>query len=288
MYEAKAAGKGRVARFEPAMHLAALRRLELEQELREALDAGQLVLEYQPIVNAQTGIIDGAEALLRWDHPARGFLPPAEFIPIAEETGLIVEIGRWVVREACRQAGGWAGGGRRRRPFMISINLSARQLADPELVPTVRSAIAAAGLAPRSVLLEITESLVVQHTDDVIGRLGALRSLGTRIAIDDFGTGYSSLAYLQQLPIDAIKIDRSFLAGTTAAGQPVARSMVELGRTLGLLTIAEGVETAAQAELVNDLGCDLAQGYYYGRSMPAEKIDLLLERRPQPRLRVVG
>jgi diguanylate cyclase (GGDEF)-like protein/PAS domain S-box-containing protein len=288
MYEAKAAGKGRVARFEPAMHLAALRRLELEQELREALDAGQLVLEYQPIVNAQTGIIDGAEALLRWDHPARGFLAPAEFIPIAEETGLIVEIGRWVVREACRQAGGWAGGQRRRRPFMISINLSARQLADPELVPTVRNAIKAAGLAPRSVLLEITESLVVQHTDEVIGRLGALRSLGTRIAIDDFGTGYSSLAYLHQLPIDAIKVDRSFLAGTTAAGQPVARSMVELGHTLGLLTIAEGVETAAQAELVNDLGCDLAQGYYYGRSMPADEMDLLLERRPQPRLRIVG
>jgi diguanylate cyclase (GGDEF)-like protein/PAS domain S-box-containing protein len=288
MYEAKAAGKGRAARFEPAMHLAALRRLELEQELRDALDAGQLVLEYQPIVATESGIIEGVEALLRWDHPVRGRLSPAEFIPIAEETGLIVEIGRWVVGEACRQAGGWAAVGRRPRPFMISINLSVRQLADPELVPTVRRAIAVTGLAPRSVILEITESLVVQHTEEVIGRLGALRSLGTRIAIDDFGTGYSSLAYLHQLPIDAIKIDRSFLAGTTAAGQPVARSMVDLGRTLGLLTIAEGVESAAQAELVKELGCDLAQGYYYGRPMPAEEIDLLLARRPQPRLRVVG
>jgi diguanylate cyclase (GGDEF)-like protein/PAS domain S-box-containing protein len=286
MYQAKSTGKGHAARFEPAMHVAALRRLELEQELRDALTGGQLVLEYQPIVNPRDGTIQGSEALIRWDHPRRGRLWPGEFIPIAEDTGMIVPIGRWVLREACRQAASWIAARRDRTPLMVSINLSARQLADPSLVHDVRAALADSGMPARSLILEITESLVVHHTSEVIGRLGALRELGARIAVDDFGTGYSSLAYLDRLPIDAIKIDRTFLAGATATGRPVARSLVELGRVLGLQTIAEGIETPAQAAMVIELGCDLAQGYHFGRPMDAASLTARLE--GGPRLRVVG
>jgi diguanylate cyclase (GGDEF)-like protein/PAS domain S-box-containing protein len=280
MYEAKAAGKDQARFFAPAMTERAQARLRLEARLRRAHDEGAFRMEWQPRVAAEDGSFRGVEGLLRWHDAELGTIGPAEFVPIAEETGLIVPIGAWVVDHACAQIAAWRRAGL--PPFGVSINLSARQLGDPGLVDTVREAMLRHGVQPGQLELELTESVVMERGSLHLSRLHALRSLGVAIAIDDFGTGYSSLAYLTQLPCDRLKIDRSFvhdLLGDPTA-RAIVRAVVGLGRTLGLTVVAEGVELKAQAEQLRDAGCDELQGYLYSRPMAAAALPGWLQGRP--------
>ncbi|WNB87182.1 EAL domain-containing protein [Cellulomonas sp. ATA003] len=269
MYVAKTAGKGRVEVFEGSHHAARRDVERLRADLHHALDAGQLELHYQPIVALDSGTVTGYEALLRWNHPERGPVSPQEFIPLAEDTGLIVPIGRWVTREASRQAVAWqrAGGA----PVRMSVNVSARQFHHPGFAQDVAAALDATGLDPRLLTLEITESLLVQDSAQVAGRLRRLKEMGLRLALDDFGTGWSSLGYLRRFPIDVLKIDRSFVDGiaTSAEDRAVAGAIVQLGRTLGLEVVAEGVEDPDQVAVLQELRCPSAQGYHFGRPAPA-------------------
>ena len=276
---ARVAGGDRMVTFEPAMEQASQGLVELETELRGAVAQGQLALLYQPIVDLQTGELAGAEALVRWDHPTRGRLGPGVFIPLAEETGLIDEIGTWVLRTACVEVAHWAGLARGPVP-RISINLSARQVADPQLPWTVQAAMAQAGASPTWITLELTESLLLQNTAAVLERLHALRALGVAIAIDDFGTGYSSLAYLQEFPVSYIKIDRSFVTplDDPARDSGVVRAIIEIARALGMTTVAEGIETPTQRERLRDLGCPLAQGFLFARPLEAAAMEELVAR----------
>jgi diguanylate cyclase (GGDEF)-like protein/PAS domain S-box-containing protein len=276
---ARDAGGDRVVTFEPAMQDAAQSHLELESELRQAVAQGQLVLLYQPIVDLTSGELAGAEALVRWDHPTRGRLGPGLFIPLAEETGLIDEIGTWVLRTACVEVARWAGLASGAVP-RVSINLSVHQVADPQLAWTVQAAIAQAGAAPTWITLELTESLLLQNTAAVLERLHALRALGVGIAIDDFGTGYSSLAYLQEFPVTHLKIDRSFVTplDDPAHGSGVVRAIIEIARALGMTTVAEGIETPTQRDRLRDLGCPLAQGFLFARPLEAAAIEELVAR----------
>jgi EAL domain-containing protein (putative c-di-GMP-specific phosphodiesterase class I) len=229
------------------------------------------VLAYQPLVRISDEEVGGVEALVRWRHPTRGLLAPAFFLPVAEESGLILPLGRWVLREACRQACEWVGG-RAGRPFKVSVNLSARQLHHPDLVDEVVGAIEDAGLDPGALVVEITESMVLRDHQAVAAKLQALRGLGVGVALDDFGTGYSSLSHLQHLPVDQIKIDRSFVGGQ----DHVVEAVLQLGRTLRLQTVAEGVETQQQAERLRALGCELAQGYHFARPLEPAAVSALL------------
>jgi EAL domain-containing protein (putative c-di-GMP-specific phosphodiesterase class I) len=259
LYEAKGAGRNRYAEFRHEMHIAAHERLELESDLRGALARDELFLVYQPIIDFQTGEMPAAEALLRWQHPTRGLIPPAEFIALAEESGVIVDIGAWVLETACEQAAQWAESG---RPVRMSVNVSARQLDDPRLLRTVDQALRRSGLQPDLLALEITETALMRDAASAAAILRELRASGVRIAIDDFGTGYSSLAYLQQFPVNALKIDRTFIS-TCDTHDPLIATLVQLGRSLGLVTIAEGVEDETQLERLRELGCDRAQGYLF-------------------------
>jgi EAL domain-containing protein (putative c-di-GMP-specific phosphodiesterase class I) len=285
MYQAKAEGKGRHAVFNPALVAAAAERLELEQGLARAVEAltsgasdGGFALAYQPVVSLESGAVEKVEALLRWQHPARGPVSPARFIPVAEGSGLIVALGRWVLEEACRAAAGWpsgAGG----RPVGIAVNVSGRQLADPGLAGHVAGALAASGLDPARLTLEITESVLMHDTTGTLAVLHALKALGVRLAVDDFGTGYSSLRYLQQFPVDVLKIDKSFVDGVARGGHDaaLARTIVALGDMLALRTVAEGVEDAAQADVLRAMGCEYAQGYLFARPTDGPGLLALLE-----------
>jgi diguanylate cyclase (GGDEF)-like protein/PAS domain S-box-containing protein len=273
-------GGDRVVVFEPAMQEAAETRFELESELRRAIDKAEFVLNYQPIVDLRTGELVGAEALIRWDHPTHGRIAPSVFIPLAEESGLIDEIGTWVLRTACVQVARWAALSPGRVP-RVSINLSAHQLADPQLAWTVQAAMAHARVTPSWVTLELTESMLMQNSAASLERLHAIRALGVQIAIDDFGTGYSSLAYLEQFPISHIKIDRSFVTPLDdpqrAAG--VVHAIVEIGRALGLTTVAEGIETPTELRRLRELGCGLGQGYLFSHPLePDAMADLVAHR----------
>jgi diguanylate cyclase (GGDEF)-like protein len=295
MYMAKSQGKNRFELFCPTMHSEMLRRLDLEADLRRAIEMGdEFVLHYQPTVVLQTGEISGVEALVRWQHPERGLVPPLDFIPMAEETGLIGQLGEWVLREACRQAVAWdaESGGIRREPAMtISVNLSARQLQHDSLVPMVRSVLTETGLDPARLILEITETAVMNDHVTTIVKLQQLKELGVGLAIDDFGTGYSSLAYLRRFPIDVLKIDRSFVDGVTEGSQKAAllRTIVELGRTLNLKTVAEGIEQHDEMDQLRSLECDLGQGYYFARPLDADRVaELLRQGELRPDSAVVG
>jgi diguanylate cyclase (GGDEF)-like protein/PAS domain S-box-containing protein len=271
MYRARRAGAGRHATFDAGMHAGVLARLELETDLRRAAGRGELSLVYQPIVALDSGRVAGFEALLRWLHPTRGWVPPDEFIPVAEDTGLILPLGCWVVAEACRRLR--AMGPR----ISISVNVSARQLAQPELPRELHAALGDAGVAPERLIVEVTESGAVGEA--AAATLARVRALGVRVYMDDFGTGYSSLAALHRLPIDGLKVDRSFVAGITDAGSgtiEVVRTVAALARGLGLPLIAEGVETPAQLAALRGLGCQFAQGFLFAPGLePAAAADLL-------------
>ena len=277
MYAAKGQGKNRLTVYQAGIHAAAVDRHQLRADLQEALDSGQLSLSYQPIVDLADMRLVSTEALLRWDHPSRGAIPPSDFIPIAEESGLILPIGRWVLREACRQAREWQL--RHGSSVAVSVNVSAHQVAGDGLAELVTETLRETGLGPGALTLEITESVLLGNVEHVIARLGELKSLGVRLAIDDFGTGYSSLSYLRFLPIDMLKIDRSFVSAvdSAAAERAVVRSIVSLSQVLGLRTVAEGIETADQLEALRTIGANMGQGYLFARPLSADAMGRYLE-----------
>jgi EAL domain-containing protein (putative c-di-GMP-specific phosphodiesterase class I) len=251
------------------MNAFARERLELENGLRRALDKREFVLHYQPKVDVRSGRIDSAEALVRWRHPKRGVIPPAQFIPLAEETGLILPLGEWVIREACRQAFAWQAAGL--RPLRVAVNLSAQQFRQKNLVDIVRSALTSARLEPQYLELELTESAVMDDAEESISILRELSQLGVRISVDDFGTGYSSLSYLRRLPLDKLKIDRAFIREvvTSRDDAAIVRAIVSLAHALRLQVIAEGVETPDQLEFLQGLGCDQYQGFHFSAPVPS-------------------
>ncbi len=278
MYRAKRTGKARYEVYDPAMGSQATERVQLEVDLRRALDRDEFQLYYQPVVELHSGKIVGAEALLRWEHPQRGLIPATEFVPIAEETGLILPIGRWILRQACEQSKEWQGQGGDGNSFVVSINLSARHFQHPELVQEVSRALAETDLHGRGLMIEITESAVMEDAEANAATLRELKKLGVRLAIDDFGTGYSSLAYLHRFPVDVLKIDRSFVSGVGRASEETAivRAVVGLTHSLQLQVVAEGVETDEQVRRLLALGCRLGQGYYYSRPVSKEEMGSLL------------
>jgi diguanylate cyclase (GGDEF)-like protein len=278
MYLAKRQGKARHAVFESAMHEAAIERLELEADLRRALVRGEFFVLYQPVVRLGDGSIVGMEALIRWKRAGGEVLSPDQFIPAAEETGLIREIGHWVLQEACRQVAAWQAEHNPTPALRLSVNLSPRQLEDPEIVKDVERVLVAAGLEPGCLVIEITERLLISEPDVATRRLGDLKHLGVRLAIDDFGTGYSSLSYLRRFPVDVLKIDRSFVAALGGAPEDaaLAHAIVKLGRTLHLRVVAEGIETAAQLAELRALDCEYGQGYLFGRPLTVEAMSVVL------------
>jgi EAL domain-containing protein (putative c-di-GMP-specific phosphodiesterase class I) len=277
MYAAKARGGDGHATYEARLYEATVARMEAKADLQGALERGELSVAYQPIVDMESGLITGAEALMRWDHPDKGSIPPAEFIPLAEENGLIVELGRWILETACRQTKLWQDE-TGRSDLSISVNLSGRQISDPDLVSDVARALSTSGLDPACLTLEITETSLVRDVEATVAAFRALKSLGIRLAIDDFGTGYSSLSYLRQFPIDTLKIDRSFVAALDEGVESSAlvRSILDLSETLRLETVAEGIETDEQRRALESLGATHGQGFLFARPMaPTEMAGLL-------------
>jgi EAL domain-containing protein (putative c-di-GMP-specific phosphodiesterase class I) len=269
MYRAKALGKACYAVFDADMHKRALTRLQLENDLRRAVDRQELEVYYQPIVFLETGQLAGFEALIRWFQPQQGFIPPDHFIPLAEETGLILEIGQFVLRQACRQTYLWQHLHGNALPLQISVNLSSRQLSDPYLVEKILGILAETGLESQYLRLEITESLLMENPDSAAFTLQQLNTHQIQLAMDDFGTGYSSLSYLRQFPVHTIKIDRSFIQqlGTAEEDLEIVRAIVALAHNLGRTLVAEGIETLGQLEQLRTLGCELGQGFLFARAL---------------------
>ena len=278
MYRAKEHGRNRFEVFDPAMHTAAMERLQLEMDLRRAIERDQLLLYYQPVVSLSSGGVVAVEALIRWQHPERGLIPPLDFIPIAERTGLIAEIGRWVLTRACQQLKRWEEDFGRLAPESVWINVSPKQFAQRDLASQVRQLFQSHECEPRRIKFEITESIMLEDVELAMGTLRELRSLGVQVYMDDFGTGYSSLTYLGRLPIDGIKVDRSFVSqmGTDGRQAQLVGTIVTLIRNLGLEPIAEGVETDEQAHRLREMGCTFAQGFVFCRPLPAADLEALL------------
>lgn len=274
MYQAKTNGKARSVVFDRSMNADAVERLELETDLRRALEKDEFQVYYQPIVGLETGCIVEVEALVRWAHPERGLIPPLKFIPLAEETGLIVALGRWVLEQACRQGRFWQRQYPQEPPLVISVNLSARQLQHPGLVADVTEVLRETELHPSSLKLEITESVMMLDSETTIPRLHQLKALGIHLAVDDFGTGYSSMSYLSSLPIDTLKIDRAFVnnMGRNPEDMAIVRAIVSLAKTLNLRITSEGIENQEQLAQLHALGCDQGQGYHFDRPMPADQL----------------
>jgi diguanylate cyclase (GGDEF)-like protein/PAS domain S-box-containing protein len=279
MYIAKADGKGGYRLFEPAMHERVLARLELRADLQRALAGDEFELYYQPVVRLDDGVVIGLEALLRWHHPERGLVPPDEFIPSAEESGLIVPLGRWVLREGCRQGALIRDRIPSEKPLSISINVSVTQLFHSDIVADVRDALAESGLEPSALTLEITESVMMTDTDLAVQRLTELKELGVRLAMDDFGTGYSSLSYLSRFPIDILKMDRSLLKAGSPVTSGLATAVLGLGQTFDIEVVAEGIELPEQWSTLRDLGCELGQGFYFAKPMEQQRVLSYLETR---------
>ena len=278
MYRAKARGKHRYELFEPGMHAEVVRRMEVEGDLKRAIEREQLIVHYQPIADLPSGEVVGLEALVRWNHPTAGLIRPSRFIPIAEESGQIRAIGRFVLGEACRQLALWRAKYPAYEWLYVSVNVSGLQLAEPELVDDAKSALRAAQLEPAQLMLEVTETVLMDDTRTSIERLEALRALGIRLAMDDFGTGYSSLEYLDRLPLDALKIAKPFVdrLGTGPGADAIPRAIVDLSEIFGLSVIAEGIERPEQTELLDDLGCRFGQGNVIGAPLDAERTDAAL------------
>jgi diguanylate cyclase (GGDEF)-like protein len=278
MYAAKTAGRAGVRVFDAAMHTRAMQRLDFEAALRRAVIRQQFTVRYQPVVELTGGRLAGLEALVRWDHPDRGLVMPGEFVSLAEDTGLIVPIGRWVLHAACQAARDW----QRRFPLQphpfLSVNLSVRQLQQPDLLEDVAGALEASGLDPGELMLEITESVLATDHDATLDRLGGLRALGVQLAIDDFGTGYSALAYLRTLPVDTLKLAKPFVDGLLLGAEEAAltRAILRIADLLGLGVIAEGIEQEAQALELDRLGCPLGQGFYFARPLDQFAVEALL------------
>ena len=275
MYAAKEAGGGRFRLIDDELRARSSERLSLESDLRGALAAGQLHVQYQPVVNLLTGQISGAETLLRWTHPTRGSVSPMTFIPVAEDAGLIGPIGQYVLAEACRQTAAWDAAGYRLR---VAVNVSGLQLHDPGFVGQVAAALHDAGIDPSQLCLELTESTLMDDAMRASDVLAELKDVGVELSVDDFGTGYSSLAYLKRFPVDELKVDRSFISnlGTEGQDQTLVAAMVAMGHALGLYVVAEGVETHAQMATLLTLGCRTAQGYLFARPLPLDEFTALL------------
>jgi len=272
LFAAKAQGRNTYRVFDPGMEDAARRRMVLMADLHAAVAGGQLSLQYQPLVDFGSTRVAGAEALLRWRHPTRGFVPPAEFIPLAEESGLIVEIGRWVLERACETACGWPS------HMRVAVNLSAIQFASPTFTDELCVVLEESGLPPHRLELEITESLLIHDQKAAVATLDRLHAMGVRVALDDFGTGYSSLAYLKRFPFDALKIDGAFVRSLDddGASSAVVRAIVDLARALRMGVTAEGIETPQQFRALRDLGCTEGQGYFCGRPMESDALRSLI------------
>jgi EAL domain-containing protein (putative c-di-GMP-specific phosphodiesterase class I) len=277
MYWAKDEGSGYVV-FDPSMHGRALDRLELENDLRRAIEENEFVVHYQPIVNLQTDELWGFEALVRWEHPERGLLDPDEFVPVAEASGLVVPMGELVLEEACRRAVEWQKAFPRTPPLAMSVNLSGRQLRRPDLHEVVGRALKESGLPASSLGLDITETVYISALDANTAALDRLRALGIRISLDDFGSGYSSLSYLKRLPADIIKIDKSFTRGLGVEVEDTAivQTVVELAHILGMEVVGEGVEIEEQETLLKEMGCDFAQGFLFSRPLPPDMVPAFL------------
>jgi diguanylate cyclase (GGDEF)-like protein len=277
MYRAKAAGRATYAMFDRSMHRDALARLQLETDLRRALGNGEFQLVYQPIIRCATGRITGVEALLRWHHPERGVVAPADFISVAEDTGLIVAIGAWVLTEACTAVRQWDAHPSA-SPLTLAVNLSVKQVAQAELAARIADVLADSGLAPARLQLEVTESVIIEHAEAALGVLESLKALGVELHMDDFGTGYSSLSYLHQLPLDGLKIDRAFVTGMESddRSRQLVATVVQLAHSVGLVTVAEGVTTASQLAELRRLGCDYGQGFLFAAPLDACAMTQLL------------
>ena len=283
MYAAKKQGRGRTEVFAPHMHAAALERLERKAELDQALDRDELRLHFQPIVDLDTGAMEGAEALVRWQHPTRGLLAPAEFIPLAEESNLIVPLGTWVLQEACRHAAGWREEFPDERERYVSVNVAGRQLQRSQFIEEVQHALAAANLPADCLMLEVTESSLLEDTETIARRLEALRASGVRLAIDDFGTGYSALNYLRCFRMDVLKIDRSFIDGVDSPSEQSALvdAILTMAQALNLRVVAEGIEDMPQLDYLRKRACPLGQGYLFARPLPAADLAEVLRTQPQ-------
>jgi diguanylate cyclase (GGDEF)-like protein len=282
MYRAKDLGRARHAVFHPSMHAHAQAQLQLDTDLRRAIERDELRLRYQPVVSLTTGQITGCEALIVWEHPARGPIPPGDFIPTAEETGLIVPIGRWAIAQAAADAKAWNDAMPRGNGISVSVNLSAKQLRRTELLEDVRGALEQSGLPARRLKLEVTESVIMENSGPAAHLLNQIKALGVGLLLDDFGTGYSSLSYLHNFRFDTLKIDRSFVARLEQSGKEaeIVRTIVSLARALQMEVVAEGVENAAQAQQLQTLSVDSAQGYWFSRALDATAFqELLLARK---------
>jgi EAL domain-containing protein (putative c-di-GMP-specific phosphodiesterase class I) len=269
MYGAKSSGKARDAVFDQDMHDRAVALLQLETDLRRAIERSEFEIFYQPIVSLDSGKIDAFEALLRWRHPRRGLLNPYSFVPVAEDTGLIVPIGWWVLHEACSQLADWQAMSMGGKHLAVTVNLSSKQFMQADLVERLKDILRKTGVRPESLRLEITESTIMEQAEDAVAKLMALRSFGVKLYIDDFGTGYSSLSYLHRLPVDALKIDRSFISEMDGGGErsEIVRTIVTLARTLRMDVAAEGIETAEQVTRLRALSCHYGQGFFFSEPL---------------------
>jgi EAL domain-containing protein (putative c-di-GMP-specific phosphodiesterase class I) len=276
MYQAKANGRQGYQFFKPAMNVRAVERQSIEESLRRAVERQEFILHYQPKINVATGAITGVEALLRWQHPVRGLVPPAQFIPVAEDCGLILSIGDWVLREACAQAKTWADAGL--PPVKIAVNVSGVEFQDISFSNRLFKILEESGLPAGALEVELTESVLMKRSEHAIAVLGALHEHGVTLAIDDFGTGYSSLSYLRRFPIDVLKIDQSFIRQISRGGDEsvIVTAVIGLAKNLKLSVVAEGVETLEELEFLRAQGCDEVQGYYFSRPVPAASFEALL------------